>query len=79
MFPLQARSPYINHTLQRTFAPAVTALIGCDIPPPVVSRKRRHESDTTPSEEDLRCELMYTVEREIANMDPRFKVRYSAS
>lgn len=52
----------------------MSSLIGCDIPPPVVSKKRRHESESTPTEEDLRNELMYTIEREIANMDPRFKV-----
>lgn len=63
----QARSPYINHTLKRTFAPAVDALIGCDIAPPSLAKRRCQQ----PEEED---ELMDTVEREIANIDSRFLV-----
>jgi mediator of RNA polymerase II transcription subunit 15 len=66
---LQARSPYINHTLQRTFAPAVNSLIGCDIAAPPAPKKRFESAD-----DDKADELMYTIEREVANLYPRFKV-----
>lgn len=65
----QARSPYINHTLQRTFAPAVNALIGCDIPRPaedIVDFPSDKLSDAD--------EMMLIPEMEIANLDSRFKV-----
>ncbi|XP_046447661.1 mediator of RNA polymerase II transcription subunit 15-like [Daphnia pulex] len=65
----QARSPYINHTLQRTFAPAVNSLIGCDIAAPAAPKKRLDSAD-----DDKADELMYTIEREVANLYPRFKV-----
>jgi len=65
----QARSPYINHTLQRTFAPAVNALIGCDIPRPADDIV-----DFTGADYSDADELMVILEMEIANMDPRFKV-----
>jgi len=65
----QARSPYFNHTLQRTFAPAVNALIGCDISRPVDDAV-----DFTGDDHSDADELMAILEMEIANMDPRFKV-----
>lgn len=69
---MQARSPYINHTLQRTYAPAVNALIGCDIAPPSF-KKRSVEKDAA---EETNDELMDIIEREVANLDPHFKVRF---
>ena len=69
LFIVKARSPYINHTLQRTFAPAVNALIGCDIPRPaedIVDFPSDKLSDAD--------EMMLIPEMEIANLDSRFKV-----
>ncbi|KAK4025394.1 hypothetical protein OUZ56_014467 [Daphnia magna] len=66
----QARSPYINHTLQRTFAPAVNSLIGCDIAAPPAPKRRHFDS----ADDDRADELMDTIEREVANLYPRFKV-----
>ena len=47
----------------------MNALIGCDIPPPAPYKV----ANDTVAEEDV-DELMDILEREIANMDPRFKV-----
>ena len=61
------KKPLFNHTLQRTFGPAVAALTHnpykqCSPP----SYKRKFEDETQVSE---------VLQGEIARLDPRFKVQ----
>lgn len=65
------QSPLANHTLQRTFRPCLESLFGPDIrnlPPPI----RRSRS---PIKEATSGPQMSTIlQREIARLDPKFKV-----
>ncbi|XP_067136808.1 mediator of RNA polymerase II transcription subunit 15-like isoform X2 [Centruroides vittatus] len=62
------KSPLFNHTLQRTFGPAVAALNGprTVIPSPL-SKKRKHEEDNS--------EISNVLQGEIARLDQRFKIQ----
>lgn len=62
------KSPLFNHTLQRTFGPAVAALNGprTVIPNPL-SKKRKHEEDNS--------EISNVLQGEIARLDQRFKIQ----
>ncbi|XP_014258631.1 mediator of RNA polymerase II transcription subunit 15 isoform X2 [Cimex lectularius] len=61
------QSPFINHSLQRTFGPTIEALFGSDIrnvPPSLKRRKIEEPNDDIPE----------VLQGEIARLDQRFKV-----
>lgn len=62
------KSPLFNHTLQRTFGPAISALLGPSyrIPSPPPKKKK--------IEEDV-AEISDVLQGEIARLDQRFKVQ----
>ncbi|XP_070204853.1 mediator of RNA polymerase II transcription subunit 15-like isoform X2 [Littorina saxatilis] len=65
-------SPTLNHTLQRTFGPAMSALLGERIRCPSPPRKRKHEEV---EEDQAKKEgLSSVLQREIANLGVRFRV-----
>ncbi|KAM4827168.1 mediator of RNA polymerase II transcription subunit 15 isoform 7-T7 [Thomomys bottae] len=67
------RSPVFNHSLYRTFVPAMTAIHGPPITAPVVcSRKRRLE-------EDERQSIPNVLQGEVARLDPKFLVNLDPS
>uniref|UniRef100_A0A8D3DJT1 Mediator of RNA polymerase II transcription subunit 15 n=1 Tax=Scophthalmus maximus TaxID=52904 RepID=A0A8D3DJT1_SCOMX len=67
------RSPVFNHSLYRTFAPAMTAIHGPPITGPNVSgRKRKHE-------EDERQTIPNILQGEVARLDVKFLVNLDPS
>ncbi|XP_065745432.1 mediator of RNA polymerase II transcription subunit 15 isoform X3 [Phocoena phocoena] len=67
------RSPVFNHSLYRTFVPAMTAIHGPPITAPVVcTRKRRFE-------EDERQSIPNVLQGEVARLDPKFLVNLDPS
>ncbi|XP_051696986.2 mediator of RNA polymerase II transcription subunit 15 isoform X2 [Oryctolagus cuniculus] len=67
------RSPVFNHSLYRTFVPAMTAIHGPPITAPVVcARKRRFE-------EDERQSIPNVLQGEVARLDPKFLVNLDPS
>ncbi|MEJ1283405.1 mediator complex subunit 15 [Cricetulus griseus] len=67
------RSPVFNHSLYRTFVPAMMAIHGPPIVSPVVcSRKRRFE-------EDERQSIPNVLQGEVARLDPKFLVNLDPS
>ncbi|XP_048199389.1 mediator of RNA polymerase II transcription subunit 15 isoform X7 [Perognathus longimembris pacificus] len=67
------RSPVFNHSLYRTFVPAMTAIHGPPITAPVVcSRKRKLE-------EDERQSIPNVLQGEVARLDPKFLVNLDPS
>ncbi|XP_015355867.1 mediator of RNA polymerase II transcription subunit 15 isoform X9 [Marmota marmota marmota] len=67
------RSPVFNHSLYRTFVPAMTAIHGPPITAPVVcTRKRRFE-------EDDRQSIPNVLQGEVARLDPKFLVNLDPS
>ncbi|XP_062038573.1 mediator of RNA polymerase II transcription subunit 15 isoform X2 [Lepus europaeus] len=67
------RSPVFNHSLYRTFVPAMTAIHGPPITAPVVcARKRRLE-------EDERQSIPNVLQGEVARLDPKFLVNLDPS
>lgn len=67
------RSPVFNHSLYRTFVPAMMAIHGPPIMSPVVcSRKRRLE-------EDERQSIPNVLQGEVARLDPKFLVNLDPS
>uniref|UniRef100_A0A8C7G4T6 Mediator complex subunit 15 n=2 Tax=Oncorhynchus kisutch TaxID=8019 RepID=A0A8C7G4T6_ONCKI len=68
------RSPVFNHSLYRTFAPAMTAIHGPPITgPTIVARKRKHEEDdrqTIPN--ILQGEVARLNAKFLVNLDPSF-------
>ncbi|KAM7051541.1 mediator of RNA polymerase II transcription subunit 15 isoform 8-T8 [Molossus nigricans] len=67
------RSPVFNHSLYRTFVPAMTAIHGPPITAPVVcSRKRKFE-------EDERQSIPNVLQGEVARLDPKFLVNLDPS
>lgn len=67
------RSPVFNHSLYRTFVPAMMAIHGPPIVSPVVcSRKRKFE-------EDERQSIPNVLQGEVARLDPKFLVNLDPS
>lgn len=67
------RSPVFNHSLYRTFVPAMTAIHGPPITAPVVcTRKRRMEDDERQS-------IPNVLQGEVARLDPKFLVNLDPS
>uniref|UniRef100_A0A667HCN0 Mediator of RNA polymerase II transcription subunit 15 n=1 Tax=Lynx canadensis TaxID=61383 RepID=A0A667HCN0_LYNCA len=67
------RSPVFNHSLYRTFVPAMTAIHGPPITAPVVcTRKRRFEDDERQS-------IPNVLQGEVARLDPKFLVNLDPS
>ncbi|XP_060050104.1 mediator of RNA polymerase II transcription subunit 15 isoform X3 [Erinaceus europaeus] len=67
------RSPVFNHSLYRTFVPAMTAIHGPPITAPLVcSRKRKFE-------EDERQNIPNVLQGEVARLDPKFLVNLDPS
>ncbi|XP_049620560.1 mediator of RNA polymerase II transcription subunit 15 isoform X2 [Suncus etruscus] len=67
------RSPVFNHSLYRTFVPAMTAIHGPPITAPVVcTRKRRFD-------EDERQNIPNVLQGEVARLDPKFLVNLDPS
>ncbi|XP_069850410.1 mediator of RNA polymerase II transcription subunit 15 isoform X4 [Dipodomys merriami] len=67
------RSPVFNHSLYRTFVPAMTAIHGPPITAPMVcSRKRKLE-------EDERQSIPNVLQGEVARLDPKFLVNLDPS
>lgn len=67
------RSPVFNHSLQRTFGPAMTAIHGPPITAPLISpRKRRHEDDE-------RQTIPNVLQGEVARLNPKFLVNLDPS
>ncbi|NWI14002.1 MED15 polymerase, partial [Crypturellus soui] len=67
------RSPVFNHSLYRTFMPAMTAIHGPPITAPVVSpRKRKYE-------EDERQTIPNVLQGEVARLNPKFLVNLDPS
>ncbi|XP_004481031.2 mediator of RNA polymerase II transcription subunit 15 isoform X2 [Dasypus novemcinctus] len=67
------RSPVFNHSLYRTFVPAMTAIHGPPITAPAVcSRKRRLD-------EDERQSIPNVLQGEVARLDPKFLVNLDPS
>ncbi|XP_057601404.1 mediator of RNA polymerase II transcription subunit 15 isoform X7 [Hippopotamus amphibius kiboko] len=67
------RSPVFNHSLYRTFVPAVTAIHGPPVTAPAVcARKRRFE-------EDDRQTIPNVLQGEVARLDPKFLVNLDPS
>ncbi|KAM8819117.1 mediator of RNA polymerase II transcription subunit 15 isoform 4-T4 [Rhynchonycteris naso] len=67
------RSPVFNHSLYRTFVPAMTAIHGPPITAPVVcARKRKFE-------EDERQSIPNVLQGEVARLDPKFLVNLDPS
>ncbi|XP_041079457.1 mediator of RNA polymerase II transcription subunit 15-like isoform X4 [Polyodon spathula] len=67
------RSPVFNHSLYRTFAPAMTAIHGPPIMGPVISaRKRKHEDDE-------RQTIPNILQGEVARLNPKFLVNLDPS
>uniref|UniRef100_A0A8C7LNY6 Mediator complex subunit 15 n=1 Tax=Oncorhynchus kisutch TaxID=8019 RepID=A0A8C7LNY6_ONCKI len=68
------RSPVFNHSLYRTFAPAMTAIHGPPIMGPIIAaRKRKHEEDdrqTIPN--ILQGEVARLNAKFLVNLDPSF-------
>ncbi|XP_043925746.1 mediator of RNA polymerase II transcription subunit 15-like [Protopterus annectens] len=68
------RSPVFNHSLYRTFMPAMTAIHGPTITPPIItSQKRKYEDDerqTVPNV--LQGEVQRLNPRFLVNLDPSF-------
>lgn len=68
------RSPVFNHSLYRTFVPAMMAIHGPPIVSPVVcSRKRRFEED------EQRQSIPNVLQGEVARLDPKFLVNLDPS
>ncbi|XP_030357287.1 mediator of RNA polymerase II transcription subunit 15 isoform X3 [Strigops habroptila] len=67
------RSPVFNHSLYRTFMPAMTAIHGPPIMAPVASpRKRKYE-------EDERQTIPNVLQGEVARLNPKFLVNLDPS
>ncbi|XP_068269018.1 mediator of RNA polymerase II transcription subunit 15 isoform X4 [Nyctibius grandis] len=67
------RSPVFNHSLYRTFMPAMTAIHGPPITAPVASpRKRKYE-------EDERQTIPNVLQGEVARLNPKFLVNLDPS
>ncbi|XP_036077437.1 mediator of RNA polymerase II transcription subunit 15 isoform X6 [Rousettus aegyptiacus] len=67
------RSPVFNHSLYRTFVPAMTAIHGPPITAPVLcARKRKFE-------EDERQSIPNVLQGEVARLDPKFLVSLDPS
>ncbi|GAA6090473.1 mediator of RNA polymerase II transcription subunit 15 isoform X1 [Tachysurus ichikawai] len=67
------RSPVFNHSLYRTFAPAMTAIHGSPITGPIIStRKRKYE-------EDDRQTIPNILQGEVARLDSKFLVSLDPS
>nr|XP_054501646.1 mediator of RNA polymerase II transcription subunit 15 isoform X8 [Agelaius phoeniceus] len=67
------RSPVFNHSLYRTFMPAMTAIHGQPITAPVASpRKRKYE-------EDERQTIPNVLQGEVARLNPKFLVNLDPS
>lgn len=67
------RSPVFNHSLYRTFMPAMTAIHGPPITAPVISsRKRKYE-------EDDRQTIPNVLQGEVARLNPKFLVNLDPS
>ncbi|XP_041084207.1 mediator of RNA polymerase II transcription subunit 15-like isoform X4 [Polyodon spathula] len=67
------RSPVFNHSLYRTFAPAMTAIHGPPIVGPIISaRKRKHEDDE-------RQTIPNILQGEVARLNPKFLVNLDPS
>ncbi|MEQ2270755.1 mediator complex subunit Med15, partial [Xenotaenia resolanae] len=67
------RSPVFNHSLYRTFAPAMSAIHGPPIMGPnVCGRKRKHE-------EDERQTVPNILQGEVARLDVKFRVNLDQS
>ncbi|CAI9157452.1 unnamed protein product [Rangifer tarandus platyrhynchus] len=67
------RSPVFNHSLYRTFVPAMAAIHGPPIPAPVVSTRKRK------FEEDERQTIPNVLQGEVARLDPKFLVNLDPS
>ncbi|XP_070241810.1 mediator of RNA polymerase II transcription subunit 15 isoform X2 [Bos mutus] len=67
------RSPVFNHSLYRTFVPAMTAIHGPPITAPVVSTRKRK------FEEDERQTIPNVLQGEVARLDPKFLVNLDPS
>ncbi|KAK2522961.1 Med15 [Columba guinea] len=67
------RSPVFNHSLYRTFMPAMTAIHGPPITAPIASpRKRKYE-------EDERQTIPNVLQGEVARLNPKFLVNLDPS
>ncbi|CAB1332683.1 unnamed protein product [Coregonus sp. 'balchen'] len=67
------RSPVFNHSLYRTFAPAMTAIHGPPITGPIIAaRKRKHE-------EDERQTIPNILQGEVARLNAKFLVNLDPS
>ncbi|XP_070131326.1 mediator of RNA polymerase II transcription subunit 15 isoform X12 [Equus przewalskii] len=67
------RSPVFNHSLYRTFVPAMTAIHGPPVTAPVVcARKRKFEEDEKQS-------IPNVLQGEVARLDPKFLVNLDPS
>uniref|UniRef100_G1QFW5 Uncharacterized protein n=1 Tax=Myotis lucifugus TaxID=59463 RepID=G1QFW5_MYOLU len=66
-------SPVFNHSLYRTFVPAMTAIHGPPITAPVVCAQKRK------LEEDERQSIPNVLQREVAGLDPKFLVNLDPS
>ncbi|XP_069414095.1 mediator of RNA polymerase II transcription subunit 15 isoform X1 [Ovis canadensis] len=67
------RSPVFNHSLYRTFVPAMTAIHGPPVTAPVVSTRKRK------FEEDERQSIPNVLQGEVARLDPKFLVNLDPS
>ncbi|XP_054568417.1 mediator of RNA polymerase II transcription subunit 15 isoform X5 [Eptesicus fuscus] len=67
------RSPVFNHSLYRTFVPAMTAIHGPPITAPVVCTRKRK------LEEDERQSIPNVLQGEVARLDPKFLVNLDPS
>lgn len=67
------RSPVFNHSLYRTFAPAMTAIHGPPITGPNISGRKRK------SEEDERQTIPNILQGEVARLDVKFLVNLDPS
>ncbi|XP_036305426.1 mediator of RNA polymerase II transcription subunit 15 isoform X4 [Pipistrellus kuhlii] len=67
------RSPVFNHSLYRTFVPAMTAIHGPPITAPVVCARKRK------LEEDERQSIPNVLQGEVARLDPKFLVNLDPS
>ncbi|XP_021575094.1 mediator of RNA polymerase II transcription subunit 15 isoform X5 [Carlito syrichta] len=67
------RSPVFNHSLYRTFVPAMTAIHGPPITAPVVCTRKRK------LEEDERQSIPSVLQGEVARLDPKFLVNLDPS
>uniref|UniRef100_H2YNQ5 Uncharacterized protein n=1 Tax=Ciona savignyi TaxID=51511 RepID=H2YNQ5_CIOSA len=75
------KSPLLNHTLKRTFGPAMKALCGNYTVPDFLPNKRRRLQEAV---KDLRerksaNRISEEVKREIAGLDPKFNVKMDES